>query len=166
MKTRWIRTWRTQQTGSAHGCQRHNGCSIHNTPNCRACHYARFEGTGIRRRFSSVLYGGRRPTQKEQGSGGTGGRAQDVLRWNDTGEKKSCICRIRKERRKRRGLRPGFLLSVGGRSRNGRNEVSCEIKKCALAHSRENNHLPLRRCASGIVWKRSFLYCPPGTFPV
>lgn len=24
---------------------------------------------------------------KEQGSGGTGGRAQDVLRWNDTGEK-------------------------------------------------------------------------------
>ena len=29
------------------------------------------------------------PTQKEQESGGTGGRAQDVLRWNDTGEKRA-----------------------------------------------------------------------------
>lgn len=62
-----------------------------------------------------------------------------------TRAKKSCICRIRKERRKRRGLRPGFLLSVGGRSRNGRNETA------------ENCYVRNEKMPSGTfpVWKSS-----------
>ena len=74
---------------AAHTCQRHNGAAFKTLPIAELVTMHGSKGLEYDAVFSSVLYGGRRPTQKEQGSGGTGGRAQDVLRWNDTGEKRA-----------------------------------------------------------------------------
>ena len=53
------------------------------------------------------------PHKKEQESGGTGGRAQDVLRWNDTGEKKELYLSYTKGTKETPGFASRFLAECG-----------------------------------------------------